>query len=384
MSKQLGNFKDEVYNCLNCGACMAVYGSFLQICPAGERFGFLSYYSRGRNSLLKALLEGRAKWSEKLTEMLFACPLCGACSAQCPTPYGDHIINILEAVRAEAVAKGIAPLTKQRMFGEHIRREHNPYFESHKDRWNWIPKDKKLPEKADVVYFVGCTSSYRQTNVALATLKILEKVGVNFTILKDEWCCGSPMLRTGQLNGFLDLAKHNVELIRKADANELITSCAGCYRAWRKDYKDAGIECDFRISHVAEFLKEAIEGGGLELADEFGKKVTYHDPCHLGRHCGVYDPPREVLSKIPGLELVEMERNRDGAWCCGSGGGVKSAFPEFAVWAAGERLREAKDVGAEALISACPFCLRNLLDAKKKFDYELEVCDLAEIVAKLI
>jgi heterodisulfide reductase subunit D len=275
-------------------------------------------------------------------------------------------------------------------FGEHIQKENNPYMEKHQDRWNWLPtKKENLPKTAKTVFFVGCTSSYRQTQIATATLNILEKLGEDYTIMwrpnQDEWCCGSPLQRTGQVDKAIKVAEHNLEAIRKTDANQVITSCSGCYKMIGGDYEELyDLKGDFKIVQSSQYLLDKIKSGELKFKNPVNMKVTYHDPCHLGRHSGVYEPPREVLKRIPGVELVEMPRNREHSWCCGAGGGVRAAYKDITMFAATDRIKEAEDTGAQAVTSACPFCWTGLHEAIEENKSKLGLYDITEIVEKAI
>ncbi|UCG68505.1 MAG: (Fe-S)-binding protein [Thermoplasmata archaeon] len=267
-------------------------------------------------------------------------------------------------------------------------------------------------KKPDVIYFVGCTSSYRTTEIAIATVKILEKAGVNFKIMSpDEWCCGSPMINTGQLEGAKKTMEHNLKSIRESGVEVVITSCAGCFKTFKYYYPKVFGELGFEVKHTIEYIDQLLREGDLELEKELNLKVTYHDPCHLGRLSepfvpwegerdhfgrytptkkmsrgvfGVYDAPRNVLKRIPGVELIEMERVKENAWCCGAGGGVKSAYRDFALWTASERIEEVKTTGADVLTSCCPFCKMNLHDAIKQKDEKMEIYDVIELVSKCI
>jgi len=301
-------------------------------------------------------------------------------------PYVDSV-KLVEYLRSEMVKKGFGvPIHLK--FGEHIEKEHNPYMELHQNRWDWLPfKKEKLPKTAEYVFFVGCTSSYRQKQIAKATVNILEKLGLDYTVMcrpgMDEWCCGSPLQRTGQEDKAKTVAEHNLEAIKKTGAKKVITSCSGCYKMISKDYKELyDLDYDFEIVQSVQFLLDLVKKGELEFANPVNMKVTYHDPCHLGRHMGVFEAPRELLKSIPGIELVEMERNREYAWCCGAGGGVRAAYPDITMFASTNRIKEAEDTGADALVSACPFCWRGLHDAIEEKGSKLEIFDVVELVEK--
>jgi heterodisulfide reductase subunit D len=181
------------------------------------------------------------------------------------------------------------------------------------------------------------------------------------------------------------VGEHNIEAIEKSGANRVISSCSGCYKMIGEDYKKLyDMNYGFDVVQSTQFLLDLVNKGELELTKPVNLKVTYHDPCHLGRHMGVYEPPRELLQSIPGIELVEMPRNREYAWCCGAGGGVRAAYPEITIFASTDRIEEAENTGAEALTSACPFCWRGLHDSIEKNNSKLQLYDIIELVEKAI
>jgi heterodisulfide reductase subunit D len=390
--------------CVHCGTCRNWYQSkyWNPVCPSGEWKGFDPYYLSGKMQLAQALLKGRISWSSEIARPFFECTLCGNCSEQCHVvetngyrPIYDLAIPLLEAVRADAVSKGLGP-EEHRRFGEAIATKFNPFNEAHENRTAWLKEavgTTQLSKKPDFVYFVGCTASYRQKNIAISTVKAFKKLGLNFTILEDEYCCGSPMLRTGQWDPVKELAKHNIEAVQNSGASTIVASCPGCYKVWIHDYaKDnygslLGIEHNFKVYHTTQLLADLLKKGVLKFKSVPNATVTYHDPCHMGRNLGenaVYEPPRELLRAIPGVKLVEMERNKEVAWCCGSGGGVKGAFPDFALWTGEERVAEAQATGAKTLVSACPFCQRNLDDSSQALGAGMEVLDIMELVERAL
>jgi len=241
-----------------------------------------------------------------------------------------------------------------------------------------------LPKKAPILYFVGCTTAYRRSEIAQATLKNLRKAKVDFTILNDEKCCGSVFLRTGIADLAKELATSNVESIRKTGADTVVTSCAGCYRMLKLDYPKLVGAIDFKVLHTVELLPSLIQSGDFKFKGENKLRVAYHDPCHLGRHCGIYEEPRKTLQMIPNLELVEMEWVKDKSFCCGAGGGLKALAGDLAMSVARKRLDDAIGRGAEVIASACPFCKHNLLDSANKYNLNIAVKDIAEIVAERI
>ncbi len=235
-----------------------------------------------------------------------------------------------------------------------------------------------------IIYFPGCMATYRAKEIARGTIELLKRANVEFKMLgKDEWCCGSVLLRTGNIETAKEVAEHNIKALKNADTTQVLTSCAGCYRTLKKDYEKMFGKQDFEVIHIVDFLERLVEEGKLKFP-EAKMKVTYHDPCHLGRHSGVYEAPRKILSSIPGLELVEMVRNRQNARCCGAGGGVRSAFKELSDKMADERLKEAEETGAEVLTSACPFCTFALREAAERNGSKIRVLDLPELLMEVL
>lgn len=221
-----------------------------------------------------------------------------------------------------------------------------------------------------MIYFRGCVAREKLTNISESTKKILNMYNVPYKILENEQCCGSFLLRTG----FVDDAKEVIEnTLKEIKDEKVLVSCAGCYKAFKKDYKEIfGIEID--VIHTSELFKELLENGKIKT-EKLDKKVTYHDPCHLGREMELYEVPRDTIIKI--ADLTEMERNRENARCCGSGAGVKSAYPEITEEVAKMRIKDAG--GAEIIITTCPFCILNLSSQGS-----LEVLDISEIILKAI
>ncbi|MFO7835187.1 MAG: heterodisulfide reductase-related iron-sulfur binding cluster [Candidatus Thorarchaeota archaeon] len=340
-------------------------------------YGFESFYASGKIKIAQALEQGEIDWDEELLLPIFACPLCGNCEVQCQAPHQDVIVDLMEGLRKRAVQE-LGALPSHSRFRNNIEKNHNPYGEPPHE--GVTADELGLPQQADVVYFIGCTSNYREKSVRDATLSILQQADVDFTVV-DEYCCGSPLLRTGQMDLVNSLATHNVKVFEKAGATRILTSCAGCYRTLSKDYPKMGFN-GIEIVHITELLAELLEEGKLKISMDLDRPmVTYHDPCHLGRHCDEYETPRTVLEYLP-VDFVEMEANRENTWCCGAGGGVKSAFNEFAVRTAQTRIDHAKDVEADVLTSSCPFCKRNFSDAKK--DGDPEVLDLVQLIERML
>jgi Fe-S oxidoreductase len=291
---------------------------------------------------------------------------------------------------------------------------HNIYGAAPQDRLKWMPREVKPAQKADIVYFVGCASSYRRPEIAQATVNLLSKAGVPFMVLPDEWCSGHELFATGQLELAREMTDHNIKAIKDSGAKTVITSDAECYKTLKVDYprilEKSTEDMPYTVLHITEYFDQLMKDGKFKFNRRLPMKVTYHDPCNLGRLAepwyhwepkyeppniavgkiwrrgehGVYEPPRNVLKGIPGLELIEMERTWDNAWCCGYGGGVGTAFPDFALWTAGERAEEAKITGAEAIVSCCPNCKDILGRAAEEKNTGMKVYDITEVMLRAI
>ena len=372
---------EQLYTCIRCGDCRVahkaataskeVYG----VCPVLDALGFEAYGARGRLILVRSVVEGRLKASQ-VVDPVYTCTTCGICREVCLAREGDGVEThrIVEAFRASLYSMGVAPARAEE-FSKRVVEQMNPYGEPRERRLQGI--DPGSPG-AKVVYFVGCTTAYRRRELAEATTSLLRKLGVEFKLIRGEVCCGSPLLRLGNVELARELAERNLKAIEEEGAETVVFSCAGCYRAFKLDYPKLVGEVPFKLVHVATLLSKAPQLGQLKA------KVTYHDPCHLGRHLGEYDPPRQALLKIRGLELVEMKRIRKYSYCCGAGGGVKGLYPSVALKLAERRLMEAAETGAEVLATACPFCKHNLAEAASRLKLPLQVLDVVELAQKAL
>jgi Fe-S oxidoreductase len=361
-AKNLEGSKQEMMTCTMCGFCKSV-------CPAFEGVGWDRGVARGRMVLAYGLLRKDIPADESVVEALYQCTTCKDCERRCPSKI--KVVDVVEAARRDLVENGTM-LPAHRKVVDNVLRYGNPYGEKSTVAEVLGQKTKE----AEIGYFVGCTSAYRNPNIARATISILNKLGEDYTLL-DEKCCGSVMQRVGWKDEeVVAQMERNVKAIADQGIDEAVFSCAGCFRMFKEEYPKR-IDVPFKVRHVSEFLADRdIKPSALN------KKVTYHDPCHLGRHSGVYKAPRSVLAKIPGIEFKEMTRNSETARCCGGGGGVRSAYPELSESIAAKRVEEASF--AEVLVTSCPFCVNNLKVGKDRCGSKVEVMDLVELVEPLL
>lgn len=243
--------------------------------------------------------------------------------------------------------------------------------------------EMKSADSIDVLYYVGCTASYdiNVKEVGINTINILDALGIKFGILgKEEKCCGSVLLRIGNRE-FERLSSFNIELFNSLNVKMLVTSCAGCYRTIANDYRKMGA-LNMEVLHTTQLIARLLRKNEIKFTEEVPCKVTFHDPCHMGRHSDVYDDPREVMAKIPGVEFVEMHRHREFSRCCGAGGGLKAGFGDIQNLMAQERIRDAEKTGAGKLVSNCPFCYQGLQIGINAIDSTVKMTDITELVAR--
>jgi len=343
--------------------------------------------------LVKAYLDGQMPLNDAVKERIYECTLCGYCLWRCPA--GVKTIDVVKAARGHLLEKGRDHENVKDILGNLVR-EHNIYGLPHSIRPDWLAypwiglKDKaRLNKKnADILYFVGCVCSYsgKKNMTGRATAQILDRSGGDWTMLgQDEWCCGDPALLVGDYRGALESARHNVEKARELGVRKVITSCAGCYRTWKEEYpKLMGEALGLEVQHIAQYVEEALMHGELKVCRELKGTVTYHDPCELSRLGGVLEEPRKVLKAIPGLDLREMPKNRYMSRCCGGGGDLKILKPNLSMEIGERRLKEALDTGADAIVSGCPACELQLLDAAQKLGTRIQVLNIAEVVARAL
>jgi len=374
------HYGEKIYLCSRCGFCRPA-------CPVLPQKNMEETIGpRGRMLLIYGLMTGELKPSTSIVERIYLCTTCRYCHIKCPASL--EVDKIVEAARYELVKADIAPPEAHKIIASRINDHNNPFGEPTANRISWLEETKmKFPEKAKVLYWVGCTASYRVPDTAITTVKILRHANVNFTMLgTEEGCCGSVLLRTGQREPVAEkYSKKNVEMISARGVETLITSCAGCFRTFHVDYQEILGEMPFEVLHSSQYIERLIRDGAIEFKEELPMKVTYHDPCHMGRHVGVYDAPRNVIKAIPGVELIEMANTREETRCCGAGGGLRSGFRELSITIAADRLKtDALPTGAEALVTPCPFCILNFEDALRAHGIGIEVLDLTELVSKAL
>jgi len=370
------------YACAQCGYCV-------DECDQYYGRGWESESPRGKWYFLREYMEGRAQMTQDWVDNFLACTTCEVCNVKCPLEL--PIEPAWLQMRGELIHKEdrltFPPFEIMR---QSLRKERNIWASYSKDRSAWVPEEleDKIRWRADIGYFPGCTASYVETDVAQGTARLLLAAGVEFTYMGDgEACCGLPMLVSGQWDAWEEIMRHNIAGMKARGVKTVVTSCPACWLSWKQYYpewaKKLGIEYDFEVRHYSELLAQRIASGEMKFTHEVPLKVTWHDSCHMGRAGGIYEPPREVLKAIPGVEFVEMEHNRDNAHCCG---GVLSLLedPDAAKIIGDMRLQEAVNTGAQALVASCPCCEVQFRVTAQKTGEQMPIVDLAHLASEAL
>ncbi len=482
--ERLEELKPEIYKCIHCKACRFAYSGepsrkgigehtgktgksilyegMVDSCPAGIEYGWEAFWNAGKVWIARSILSGDLEFTEEVRDVIMPCITCGQCSAQCENKIPT--VDIIEALRAALVEAGVPMIDKHQLVDRLVKELNNPYGGKADERFKWA-KDAGLGKyvnnkEAKIGYYVGCTASYRQVEVAIATAKLFDQLGMNFTLIEEEVCCGSPFFRVGAVDTAQELMNKNLENFKHLE--KVYFSCAGCYRTFTIDYPKwmpAGEKLPFKTQHAFELISslisipkkkreipaeidalkkklkdkpdKRIEGQIKRLEAEYskikefkgeikfkpnkelkGKVVTYHDPCHTGRHFAIdmeqemikesknlmfdmrlinqrieewFEIPRIILRKLEedvGIKFTEMYRIKLNSMCCGAGGGVRAGYPEFSLRTASLRCDEANAVNADILTTECPFCWRNLTDANEQYNHGMIVMGVLEMISK--
>ena len=391
----------ELQNCLQCGFCNPV-------CPTLAEVGWESRSPRGiiyglkrmaNPTFLDRMFRRRLPpVDEKWVRRLYQCTGCGRCARACQVDI--DLPRVWEEVRTWLLQAGVPRLPPHNAMASAIGGTRNYLGAPPDARGDWLGAYRP-PQKADAVFFAGCTMSYEQINLARASVKVFRAAGLDFTVLgQDEWCCGHPLLLTGDQAAFMDVAAHNIASVERTGAIRLVTGCPGCYHTFKKTYPEKGLRLKFDVLHTSELLSGLLDRGRLQFnrspfndiksGSPTAKAVIYHDPCVLGRLGGVFEEPRKLVEALPGAgRLLEFDENRGDSACCGGGGALRAIEEEMCVRIAQKRLAEAVEKGAGTVVTACPACRINLGDgvrALKAGQKKVEIAtrDLIELLARAV
>jgi len=375
------------YGCSQCGYC-------IDECDQFYGRGWESQSPRGKWYWLREYMEGREEWDPFMVDTLLVCTTCELCNLRCSAslPIEPAWMKLRGLLVQEKKKMTFPPFE---MMAAALQKEGNIWAAYRKERAAWFPEDLKEKHgpthRAKAAYFAGCTASYVEHDISQASVRLLDAAGVDFTtVAEKENCCGTPMLVAGKWDVFSEVLKKNVQVMKEAGVDTVITSCPACNMMWRQVYpewaKKLGIEYGLVAKHYSELVADKIRKGEFRFPEKASKApmtVTWHDSCHIGRASGVYEPPRELIRAIPNVNLVEMRHNREAGHCCGS---VLTLIkdPPVAADIGKTRLDEAREVGAEKILALCPCCEVQLRVSAEKRQIPVEIVDLANFAASTL
>jgi Fe-S oxidoreductase len=331
-------------------------------CPPYEFYRFQRFTPKSRWLMAQRVFHGLDPITPELKEVIYTCTNCLMCQELCGVRddgFGPWDITV--AMREE-INEQDGPLEAHRPFLEGLQQHDHPWAQPTAERGQWtrgLGLNKLGNGRAETLLFAGCSADRDSGKPgAIALAKLMQQAGEDFAVLGDEEkCCGLYAYDLGFRREYDRLENDNLDRVRSAGIRTVVVACGSCQRIWQQYAKTA--ESKITVVHGVEHVEDLVKNGRLKFGTPVRKKVTYHDSCHLGRGCGVYEAPRALLRAITGVELVEMERNRRWAWCCGGGGGAPEAYPELAKWNAEDRMREAKACGAELVLTSSALCQRS-------------------------
>ena len=364
----------ELNRCVKCGLCLAHCPVYLD--QLTEKSA-----PRGKVQLAKALADGRLEPSAGVQGTFANCLLCGACHAVCPGGVSPDR-TVLDIRRK--LAEGMGPADSSMRMANAIRDEHNIAREDNTERAEWLEDifgedaTQNPQPDAEALFFVGCVGAFfPSVQVIPQTLvNIFSRAGVSHSVIGgQEWCCGFPLLAAG-MNGELEgLIEHNQRLVEELKPQSIVFSCPSCLRMWKTHY-----QTEIPLYHSSQYMDLLISEGRVRFKPMPELKVTYHDPCDLGRHGGDFETPRNILRAIPGVALLEMEKTKELSCCCGGGGNLEMNNAELSRRLAGKKLEMAMETGAETIVTTCQQCVRTMSGAAVRQKLPLKVIDLTELV----
>jgi heterodisulfide reductase subunit D len=389
-ARRIDRHKNIVYQCNRCGQCLdfSTVGQAPK-CPAFEGGLFESYAARGKFNIARALVDGVIDYDQDIAMRVYSCTECRACAQDC-FKYLDTTA-IFTVMKDDLARLGLIPENFRQGLQGHggLDETHNVYQAPHAERLSWLTDKgrERVDRPAETAFFVGCTAAYVRQNMAVDTAGTLERLGSDYTILSDEWCCGHPYMAAGELDKAREALQHTISQYEALGVERVVFNCPGCLKTFQHDAPQLlGQPLPFEPLHILEEIALLAGSGEVRFKPVEPKiTVTYHDSCTLGRWLGVYEAPRTLLKHIPGVALREMPRNREKAYCCGAGGLIRYDYAEIAARAGTERLQEAESTGADMLVTSCPACLMQFQQMRSRQQHsavrrQMRVADITEII----
>ena len=396
--ESLEQYRRWIWNCQSCSTCQKGPQNVFspagptpdRICPSYDKYPRLAYSAQGRILAARAFLEGKLEVTDRFVESFYECTLCGSCG---PERMGRSSCSVhrqqvpmFRALRADLVKMGKAPTEPYKKVAASLEKSGNRFGTAKAKRTQWVPDGMVLPEKAEIVYFLGCVATFKSPEIARSTAKLLHHGGVEFAVLgEEEKCCGNPLSASGQQQAFEPLVKHNVAAIKAAGAKKVMTSCACCYNVLKFRYPEVVGDLDFEVVHTTEVLAGLIDEGKIKPEKSVPGTMTYQDPCHLTRvnspEISILEEPRKVIQSIPGVAFAEMEGSGMFTQCCGRN---PYELPELSLNTGINRIKDAQAVGADTIVTSCSFCDWSLGRAAKGLDAEIKVLDITRLLSQTL
>jgi heterodisulfide reductase subunit D len=374
--------------CIRCKRC--TYGSWpenFSICPIYDKYKFFTYCAGGIIYLARAIQLGLVDKDgyEEVLKVISKCTSCGFCGETCKLvevapPYQD-VTGLIGLLKVDLVNRGVYLSDEHREAINRIKELRRPFLVSSDEKERFSSIKSKVTNKGKILVFSGCIPSYKVVENFDSVVNILNKAKINYRVMDDEWCCGSPLLDLGNVNGIAELAEHNLEAIKIMGVNQVVFLCPHCQTTFQNIYPQItkkGLE--FESIFITKYLKELIEKNALKPSKPISYKITYHDPCYLGRHLGDFESARGILNEIPKINLVEMERNKGESYCCGAGGGARILDQENSALICRERMKDFKNTGAGTLVTSCPLCKAQFRDINQSPTTQISIKDTVEIL----
>ena len=381
----LEKYGDTTFQCLRCGFCLDLswVGRDYQLCPSYEFGSFESYSGRGRVATARAILEGELDYDQKVAERIFSCTMCGSCSTHC-FKFID-LRKIYQGMRDDMAERDLVPAGLKQAAADTYQ-QRNPYAKEHGERFTWLKDKSRLDKKARTAFFIGCTPSYVRKSAAIEAVALLDKLGLDYTVASDEWCCAHPLMSAGESKKAAEFMQHNLETYQKLGIERMLFLCPGCQMTFTNELPEVlGHSLPFETINILELVAQELKQGHLELGGmPAGTVMTYHDPCTLGRQLKIYDAPREIIRAFPGARFAEMPRSRQDSFCCGAGSYVRYDFPGLTDVAGQQRWNEAVGTKAGMLLTSCISCMTEFQQVKGQTQDKMEVVDLVTLVNKQV
>lgn len=384
----LKELENQFSLCIRCKRC--TYGSWpenLPICPIYDKYKFFTYCGGGIIYLARAILLGLIEKDnyDEVLKVISKCTSCGYCGQTCKlvevAPPYQNVTDLIRLLKVDLVKKGAFLSEEHKEVISRVKEFKSPFLVSSEEKERLRSLKRKVPNKGEILIFSGCIASYKNTENLDSVINILNKAKINYHVVDDEWCCGSPLLDLGNVDGIAELAEHNLEAIKVMGVSKVMFLCPHCQEIFQNIYPQVTKkELTFEPIFITKYFRELIDKNVLKPLKSLPYKISYHDPCYLGRHLGDFESARGILKKIPQINIVEMDRIKEENFCCGGGGGAKILDKNNSIAIGQERVREFKKTGAEVLVTSCPLCKSQFRDVDQSANKKMVIKDTVEIL----